>query len=128
MAKVRSLGNMSTEQTVEKGLVTRRIRGWVKHPKDIVGRPDFYFPRYRLAVFVDGCFWHACPTCKRRTPRTRSRFWAKKISANRQRDLRIRRRLWALGFHSMRIWEHDLKKDKWTGRLVRMLSRIADNA
>jgi DNA mismatch endonuclease (patch repair protein) len=65
MAKVRGTGNRSTEAVVEAALRAERIRGWKKHPEDVPGRPDFYFPRYRLAIFVDGCFWHACPNCGR---------------------------------------------------------------
>src|ERR1700681_2912653 len=89
MAKVRGHGNRSTEGEVERVFRESQIRGWVKHPKDIVGRPDFYFRRVKLAVFVDGCFWHACPKCDRRTPATRSGFWRRKIAGNCRRDEKV---------------------------------------
>jgi len=124
MSKVRSKGNRSTESEVESALVEARISGWEKHRKEILGKPDFFFPRHRLALFVDGCFWHACPVCKRRTPTSRAEFWRNKIDENRRRDNRQRRRLRAEGYHVMRVWEHELKKDTWLKRLRSMLQRI----
>lgn len=123
MAKVRSKGNKSTEQVVEAALKGARIRGWVKHPQDIIGRPDFYFRRARLALFVDGCFWHACPRCHRRTPATRSEFWRQKIDQNRHRDERIRRRLRASGCGCVRVWEHELRQNLWLDRLLTVKRR-----
>ena len=77
MAKVRSKGNRSTEGKVEAALKSARIKGWKKHPKDVPGCPDFYFPKSRLAVFVDGCFWHACPKCGR-LPSSNAEYWTPK--------------------------------------------------
>ena len=72
-------------------------------------RPDFVFPRLRVAVFVDGCFWHGCP--KHATqPKTNAAFWRDKIAANRARDRRVNHVLRALGWRVLRIWEHDLKR------------------
>jgi len=122
MSRVRGTGNKSTELAVESALNQAGIGGWVKHPGDVLGRPDFYFPECRLALFVDGCFWHACPLCSRRTPETRRDFWAAKIDENRRRDDRTRRRLRREGLHVMRIWEHEVAALRWTSRLQRMLS------
>lgn len=124
MSKVRSKGNRSTESRVESALVEAGISGWEKHHKEILGKPDFFFPRYRLALFVDGCFWHACPVCKRRIPASRPEFWRKKIDENRRRDNRQHRRLRKEGYHVMRVWEHELKRDTWLKRLRSKLSRI----
>lgn len=124
MSRVRGGGNRSTEGRAEAALVASGIDGWVKHPKDILGRPDFYFPTHRLAVFVDGCFWHRCPTCNRRMPANRAEFWRAKLDENRRRDNRTRRRLRAEGYHVMRVWEHDLKRETWLKRLRSMLARI----
>ena len=123
MAKVRSTENKSTEGIIEGVFIHEGIKGWIKHPPGILGRPDFYFPERRLAVFVDGCFWHACPTCKRRTPTKRKRFWLQKISQNRQRDARIRRSLRTQGYHAMRVWEHELCTKRWLNRLYIMLRK-----
>lgn len=123
MAKVRSTGNRSTEMKVAAALKQAGIRGWEKHPESIAGRPDFYFPKARLAVFVDGCFWHACPKCARRLPSSNAEYWNHKIDFNRRRDNRTRRQLRALGFHVVRIWEHDLRRKAWLWRLARVVEK-----
>lgn len=121
MAKVRSQGNLSTEKTVESTLRGRGVSGWVKHPKGIEGKPDFYFPEQRLLLFVDGCFWHGCPRCGR-IPKSRVAFWQGKIEANRRRDQAVRRDLRARGFRVIRIWEHDAKGSRWIARLQYLLT------
>ncbi len=123
MGKVRSRGNASTEQRVETMLNAAGLRGWIKHPQQILGRPDFYFPEFKTALFVDGCFWHACPRCSRRTPKTRRAFWVSKIEENRLRDVRTRRHLRRLGIHCVRIWEHETGKPSWLKRLCLVMSR-----
>jgi DNA mismatch endonuclease, patch repair protein len=122
MAKVRSTGNRSTEGRVEVALKKARIRGWKKHPKDIAGCPDFYFPKARLVIFVDGCFWHACPKCGR-LPSSNAKYWIPKLDANRRRDNRTRRQLQAQGFHVIRIWEHEVKDASWLVRVERMIDK-----
>lgn len=121
MSLVRSTGNRSTELTVEIVLRSARITAWRKHPANIPGRPDFYFPREKFAVFVNGCFWHACPRCARRMPKARRQFWKAKILGNRRRDERLRRLLVRRGFGTMRIWEHELRENRWLFRLQRLL-------
>lgn len=121
MSKVRNRGNRSTEMAVESVLSAFDIRGWVKHPNGVPGCPDFYFPEPPVAVFVDGCFWHACPKCARNTPRSRRQFWAKKLDENRRRDGRVRSQLRRQGVRTMRIWEHSVATGKWLPRLMRMI-------
>lgn len=71
------------------------------------GQPDFVFPAERVAVFVDGCFWHGCPRhC--RIPASNVTFWQRKFEANTQRDLLVTRTLRQLGWRVVRIWEHSL--------------------
>jgi len=123
MAKVRGVGNQSTEVWVEKVLREEQISGWRKHLKTVPGRPDFFFRTSRLAVFVDGCFWHACPVCGRNMPTNRAEFWNEKIDGNRRRDARVRRRLRAEGYHVMRIWEHELRRGSWVRRLRWMIEK-----
>ena len=122
MAKVRSIGNKSTEIQVEDVLTQFGIQGWEKHPRSVLGTPDFFFADYKLVIFVDGCFWHGCPLCKRRTPK--SEIWRKKLENNVKRDNRIHRQLRRDGYHVMRIWEHDFKKENWLKRLQLMIRRI----
>lgn len=128
MSRVRTGGNQSTEGRVEAALRAATIEGWHKHPKGVLGTPDFFFPHHRLALFVDGCFWHGCPTCKRNMPTTRAEFWRSKIERNRRRDNRVHRQLRQQGYHVMRVWEHDLKRDSWLKRLRAMLRRVENMA
>src|SRR5882724_3218304 len=92
MSKVRSTGNRSTEQRMRLALVRAAISGWQMHPRSIPGRPDFWFPKQRVAVFVDGCFWHGCPRCLR-LPKANRTYWRSKIAANRKRALQVARLL-----------------------------------
>lgn len=128
MSRVRGKGNRSTELRAELALTEAGVSGWEKHRKDILGKPDFFFPRYRLALFVDGCFWHACPVCKRRIPASRPEFWRKKLGENRRRDNRQHRKLREEGCHVMRVWEHELEGNTWLKRLHSMLQRIEREA
>ncbi len=120
MSKVRAKGNRSTERRFETLLRSNRIWGWTKHPPAIPGRPDFYFARHRVAVFVDGCFWHACPRCGR-LPKSRVGFWRAKIDANWMRDQVIKRRLRRMDFRVVRIWEHDLGRKTSVERVLRAI-------
>jgi DNA mismatch endonuclease (patch repair protein) len=84
-------------------------------------RPDFTFPKLRLAVFVDGCFWHACPKHATK-PRNNAAFWRKKLAANCARDRLVTRTLRATGWRVLRIWEHELAK-RHEAKLVRRMRR-----
>lgn len=74
------------------------------------GKPDIVFPRQKIAIFVDGCFWHGCPD-HFRVPKSRSEFWQKKIQSNIDRDLRNNSLLKEEGWTVLRLWEHDINKD-----------------
>jgi DNA mismatch endonuclease, patch repair protein len=106
MAAVRSRGNRTTELRVRLALVRAGISGWVMHPENVVGRPDIYFPREKVAVFVDGCFWHGCPRCGH-VPETNSAYWRLKIQRNKDRRRRVRGALRKQRIRLLRIWEHD---------------------
>jgi DNA mismatch endonuclease (patch repair protein) len=73
------------------------------------GRPDFVLPGCKVAVFVDGCFWHGCPE-HYKAPATRATFWQLKRAANARRDERVNDALAALGWTVVRIWEHDVRR------------------
>jgi DNA mismatch endonuclease, patch repair protein len=121
MSKIRSKGNQSTELRVETAMRGISLAGWEKHPKEIVGTPDFFFPRAKLAVFVNGCFWHGCAKCCRNVPQNRREFWLAKLEQNRKRDRRVLRQLRRLGFRTVTVWEHSLKTDHWLSRICRAL-------
>jgi DNA mismatch endonuclease (patch repair protein) len=97
------------------------ITGWRRHV-DMRGRPDFVFRRERVAVFVDGCFWHGCPKCFR-MPETNREYWERKIGRNVARDVRAARELRREGWRVVRVWEHSLAQPpRVVGRLKRALS------
>lgn len=109
MSKVRGKGNRTTEARLRYAFVRAGIAGWCLHPS-LPGRPDFFFREKRLALFVDGCFWHGCPKCGH-VPRTNRAFWKTKIERNRQRGKRWDRLLRQQGVSVIHIWECDLKRD-----------------
>jgi DNA mismatch endonuclease Vsr len=107
MSSVKGKNNKSTERRLRAALVQAGIRGWRLHPSRVSGRPDFYFDREQLAVFVDGCFWHGCPLCGH-FPKTNSAFWRAKIERNQERDREKTAKLEQEGIRVARLWEHEL--------------------
>lgn len=89
------------------------------------GRPDVAYPGRRVAIFVNGCFWHRCPHCKPTEPTTHAEFWSKKFELNRERDIRKRRELEAADWTVITVWECQLRKDP-TG-VVAVVSAILRN-
>lgn len=108
MAAIKSRENKTTEKRLEKILRENKISGWRRHYK-ILGTPDFAFPKEKIAVFVDGCFWHGC-SCKT-IPKSNIEFWNNKITTNKKRDRRVNVELKGKGWNVVRIWEHQLKKN-----------------
>src|SRR5262245_11884163 len=108
MSRIRGRGNRDTELVLATLLRRHRIWGWRRH-LPLKGKPDFAFPRARVAVFVDGCFWHRCPKCSKQ-PANNREFWNTKLSENVERDYRVTRALESSGWRVVRIWEHELVK------------------
>lgn len=108
MSRIRGRGNKETEVALARLLRQNKITGWRRHYR-IIGRPDFAFPMLKLAVFVDGCFWHGSPRHSN-LPVNNSAFWRKKLSANKARDRRVNQTLRKAGWRIVRIGEHDLVK------------------
>ena len=128
MAKVRGRGNLTTEQALAKLLRTEGWSGWRRQQvvrgraaggEGFQARPDFVFPVRRLAVFVDGCFWHGCPRHGTR-PRGNAAFWRAKFRRNRARDRRDTRRLRRAGWQVLRLWEHELRAKARPRLLVKL--------
>ena len=125
MSAVRSKGNKSTEVTFRMALMRARLRGWQLHARHLPGNPDFYFPEYRLAIFIDGCFWHGCPK-HGHIPATNPEYWRAKIRINKRRDHRKKDQLTELGIHTLRIWEHTLlKPDRAVGKVKAAILRLS---
>lgn len=110
MSAIRGRYNKSTEIAVLKLFRKSRMKGWRRHPKRLPGTPDFVFPGYKIAIFLDGCFWHGCPKCKL-CPGTNKRFWNAKIRTNRKRDSAAKKQLTGNGWKVLRFWEHDIKNN-----------------
>lgn len=107
MARIRSKNNRTTEVRMRMSLVASGVKGWKLQLTTLPGNPDIYFPIEKLAVFVDGCYWHGCPKCGH-IPNTRKIFWRAKIERNKDRDVQNTKRLRAMGIRVIRVWEHDL--------------------
>ena len=105
MSRIRSHSNKYTELALIKLFRKYRVTGWSRH-QNVFGKPEFLFREPRLAVFVDGRFWHGCPHCYRR-PKTNRKFWDAKIARNIVRDREVSRELRRLDWRVIRIWEHD---------------------
>lgn len=129
MSAIRSAGNKSTELRLRMLFVRSGISGWRLRPTGYPGNPDFVFPDSRVALFVDGCFWHGCAQCTHGV-RVNKEYWQLKISRNRQRDERWNQQLESNGFEVMRIWEHELTGggQSWLRRLRSILSPTEPNS
>jgi DNA mismatch endonuclease, patch repair protein len=117
MARIRGLRNGSTELRLITIFRSHRVTGW-RRKALVFGKPDFIFPKLKLAVFVDGCFWHACPIHATK-PKQNAEFWRAKIARNQARDRLVTRTLRAQGWRVMRIWEHELARKNENRLLAR---------
>jgi DNA mismatch endonuclease (patch repair protein) len=99
------------------------------HRNDLPGKPDIVLPKYRIAIFVHGCFWHqhtGCIDCS--DPKTNAKYWRPKLLANVQRDRKYRRRLIRLAWIPMVIWEcQTAKREQLRERLNRKLNSKIDS-
>jgi DNA mismatch endonuclease (patch repair protein) len=109
MSRVRSKRNATTELKLLSLLRSARLSGW-RRDFPLLGNPDFAFPKSKLAVFVDGCFWHGHGCGRNLKPKRNAAMWHAKIVGNRTRDRRITRKLRAAGWSVVRIWECALAK------------------
>lgn len=155
MSRIRGRGNKDTELALAKVLRAHGTTGWRRHV-EIRGRvvlprgqnfkagqqrrpifrvrPDFVFRQVRLALFVDGCFWHGCPKHATK-PKNNRAFWQRKLAGNKQRDALVMRTLRRSGWRVLRIWECALqrattgkpvKRKSHEARLIRRIQRALD--
>lgn len=115
MSAVRSRGNKSTELSLIHVFHRNSIKGWRRNYK-LLGNPDFVFPKERIVVFADGCFWHG-HNCRNTKPKLHADYWEKKILRNKSRDKFITKTLRRAGWHVFRIWECEIKKNKLSKKL-----------
>lgn len=133
MSRIRSRGNKDTEMRLISLMKDAGIKGWRRHvlltyslgdkkSERVRVRPDFIFRSERVAVFVDGCFWHGCPKCYVR-PKGNRKFWDTKVTGNRIRDRKATNILRKKGWKVLRIWECNLVRERAVTS-IKMLSRV----
>ena len=113
--------NTKPELEVRRYLRSVGLQGYRLHWKKAPGRPDICYPGRRVAIFVNGCFWHRCPRCSLPSPRTNVEFWSNKFERNRARDQRNYEDLRNDGWTVVVVWECQLKGD----RRARSLGEVA---
>lgn len=108
MRSVKSRNTRSTELAMIKLFKDNHITGW-RHNYNVIGHPDFVFIDKRVAIFVDGCFWHG-HDCRNTRPADHAEYWARKRERNIKRDKEVTARFESRGWTVLRIWECELKK------------------
>lgn len=114
------------ERKLRAVLAGLRLSGWCLNYRGIPGCPDVAFPEQKIAVFIDGCFWHGCPVCNRPLPKTNPDYWRRKIQRNIERDREYDTTLAAMGWRVHRIWEHQLRrKSDYKDFVAELLASLA---
>lgn len=125
MAKIHSK-DTKPEWMVRKFLFNKGFRYRV-HVKSLPGCPDIVFSKHKIAIFVNGCFWHhhASSKCnKNNWPKSNKSYWYKKIQTNIARDRKNQRKLRAMGWHILNVWECTLKKTNTLLSLERKITKL----
>jgi len=116
MASIRSK-DTKPELIVRKGLWRKGFR-YRLNDKRLPGHPDLVLRKYRTCIFINGCFWHGHEGCKYYTiPKTNTEFWVAKVKRNKERDKEEQRKLAKMGWHSIVVWECELKPQKREGTI-----------
>ncbi len=120
MSSVKS-SNTGLEKNLFSLLKKNGVGNFTKHPKNIPGKPDLAFKKLKIAVFIDSCFWHGCPS-HLRMPKSNRGYWTAKIERNIARDKEVRALLRRNGWSVLQIWEHDLAREKkYIGKIKRKI-------
>ncbi|MEI7724472.1 MAG: very short patch repair endonuclease [Bacteroidota bacterium] len=109
MRAIKSRGNLSTEIKVISYFKRYKICGWRRNYK-LFGNPDFVFPRLKIVLFIDGCFWHG-HNCRNLIPKTNIQYWNNKIERTKTRDNLVSNKLTEQGWKVIRFWECELKQE-----------------
>lgn len=112
----RSMRGNRGRDTKPELMVRRLLReagypGYRLHWKKAPGRPDIAYPGRRVAIFVNGCYWHRCPHCQPSSPKAHIEFWERKFELNRERDARKQRELEQAGWTVLVVWECELARE-----------------
>lgn len=123
MRQIRSKKNKSTEIRLIEIFKKNNVTGW-KRDYPVRGHPDFVFLKCRIAVFVDGCFWHG-HDCRNTRPETNKEFWQKKRERNIKHDQEITELFEKRGWTVVRIWECELKRNNYENALRRITDHLS---
>ena len=124
MSAIRSKGNETTEIAMIKIFRENKIVGWRRNYK-LQGKPDFVFPKDKVVVFVDGCFWHGHKCLKPRDSLKKG-FWKEKIERNKKRDNLVNKVLKAENWKVIRVWECEIEKKKY-GKKLNLIKGYLNN-
>lgn len=122
MKAIKSISELETRVSRELWKNGYRYR---RNTKNLVGKPDISIKKYKVAIFIDSCFWHQCPE-HANMPKTNADFWKKKLERNKERDKEVNRNYKENGWNIKRIWEHEVKND--LDKVIVELSEFIDNA
>ena len=125
MKGIRSSGNKSTELKLINYFSSNHITGW-RRKYDVKGHPDFVFLDRKIAIFVDGCFWHG-HDCRNTRPADNSDYWSKKRERNIKHDKEITELFRSRGWTVIRIWECELKKNMFEETMTAVETAIRSN-
>jgi DNA mismatch endonuclease, patch repair protein len=116
------------EDVVTKELWKRGIR-YRKNVKSLLGKPDIAIKKYKIAVFIDSCFWHGCPL-HGNMPKSNIGYWKRKLERNKERDKEVNMHYAEKNWHVLRIWEHEIKKDlnQVVEKIVNLIESAKKNA
>ena len=123
MRQIKSKKNKSTEIRLIEIFNKNNVTGW-KRNYPVRGHPDFVFLKCRIAVFVDGCFWHG-HDCRNTRPETNKEFWQKKRERNIKHDQEITELFEKRGWTVVRIWECELKRNNYENALRRITDHLS---
>lgn len=93
------------EMIVRKALWSEGLKGYRLHVRRLPGTPDIVYTKWKIAIFVNGCYWHRCSHCNPPTPKTNAEFWRNKFISNKERDKRVQRELIDMGWSVFIFWE-----------------------
>ena len=115
------------EMLVRKFLFSKGLR-YKLHDKELPGKPDLVFPKYKIVLFIHGCFWHGHEGCKYYVvPKTKTEWWLNKINGNAKKDEDSITRLRQLGWEVIVVWECELKPGKVEKLLQNLLKEFKQN-
>lgn len=115
--------NTKPELVLRKALWEGGFKGYRLHWKKAPGRPDICWPGKKIAVFVNGCYWHRCPYCDLSLPKSNTQWWKEKFEKNVARDQKKVEELEAAGWKVLTVWECEIKKD--LEKVVKQVARFS---